>query len=47
MLSEVFERKRIRWKKLNDIREKNNEKKKAVISAHRRISMICDNGEFK
>lgn len=47
MLSEVFERKKIRWKKLNDIREKSNEKKKAVISAHRRISMICDNGEFK
>ena len=47
MLSDIFERKRRRWKNLRNVREKTNEKNKLVISAHRRISMVCDNGEFK
>ena len=47
MLSDVFERKKRRWKNLRNVREKTNEKSKLVISAHRRISMICDKGEFK
>jgi len=47
MLSDIFERKKRRWKNLRNVREETNEKNKLVISAHRRISMVCDNGEFK
>jgi len=47
MLIDIFERKKRRWKNLRDVRKKNSEKNKLMISARMRISMVCDNGEFK